>query len=1124
MRNRCLLLFGVICALVTGWSPAHASLVGYTFTVSTGSRIAIPASYTTLWTGTTNGGTYSGVSSASLPFNFLFDGTSYSTVSISLNGVIGLGSTNVSTTGSNSLTSQSMPVLAPYWDQLRIAGNYRGSCGTAKITYFTSGTSPNRIFVVDWANVQTVQIGGSPSVSTFQVRLYEGSNKIEYYYHVLTSRDNCWNYGYLYGTSGSIGMATSSSNFISITPNGASATRSNTTVNNSVSLASTPMNNATLYTFLPCNVAIAGNTAQGGTTLMTSGDVLFSGLTTQRGNTTAYQPFTLSNATTGCASRTYTYSISGAAAADYSLSETGGTLAIGSTSTPTISFTPSALGVRNATLTVTDDNGFSRSYPLAAQGTTRIQWIGNIAQGGTSTVASGDTLMKTLVVRRGTAQNFTPLSILNFNLNAAAPTAPVTFSIIDTSGQFSMVAPATTALGANSTFTPQIRFSPIRVGFQQAVLTVTADGETRTYPLKAFGGGPGADFIVNNNPLTPSSGLFVNVFNCVGEYANTQALTIRSTGSDPFILNSINFYRIDTNYGQGVPRYPLVRDRFGNPIPMRDYFISATPGVAPTTGAQGLTLPDVIPAGTTRTYYITYVGQEPGKRFARAFIRSNGETFLGNTEDGQLQLGILNFDLFGKAIGGELSDNRTTHTLKTVVLPDTRVGDSVDVTYRFYNTGDCDLRVSLEKLSITSGDVRDFRLLSAFGQTIVEGVPLSGGVVIMPDSSQTMTVRFLPQRGGSRRATIWLQTNDSAMYEPGVAERGAYYLDVYGFGKAGIDYSALKLRPAVIGGAAADGVIHIVNSSTASVGIQSFTLVGGDAAQFSENAAGGAWPTALPYSMAPGAELALGVRLTPTGTPGVRATSMRLVTTTGETIDIAISGEAGLQTLAVSPARLFVGATVTAGEEKREVVTISNTGTLPIRLSQPVISGVGAGDYRMGTLPRLVLEPGAVEYLEITYAPVAPGVTSTATLTIASDAGTQTVSLEGASVKTRGVDPTEIVTGAGGTGQPELSENTGSTSGVREAAAAAAGVRLAVVRPNPARERAELEYALATGAEVRLGLYDGAGRLVRELAAGRQSAGEHRVSIDVTDLAAGAYHCRLSVGGVELSRTMVVVR
>jgi cytidyltransferase-like protein len=76
----------------------------------------------------------------------------------------------------------------------------------------------------------------------------------------------------------------------------------------------------------------------------------------------------------------------------------------------------------------------------------------------------------------------------------------------------------------------------------------------------------------------------------------------------------------------------------------------------------------------------------------------------------------------------------------------------------------------------------------------------------------------------------------------------------------------------------------------------------------------------------------------------------------------------------------------------------------------------------------------------------------------------------------------------------------------------------------PASDRAELVYGLATGADVRLGLYDGAGRLVRELATGRESAGEHRVSVDVTDLSAGVYHCRLTAGGVELMQTLIVVK
>ena len=173
-----------------------------------------------------------------------------------------------------------------------------------------------------------------------------------------------------------------------------------------------------------------------------------------------------------------------------------------------------------------------------------------------------------------------------------------------------------------------------------------------------------------------------------------------------------------------------------------------------------------------------------------------------------------------------------------------------------------------------------------------------------------------------------------------------------------------------------------------------------------------------------------------------------------------------------------------------------------------------------------MLEPGAVEYLEVTYKPVNPATTSTATLTIASDAGTQTVSLEGMSPKPRRIDddPTSIVTGGGTVRTSRSSAEHGIDERCREAVAAAAGVSFSAVVPNPARDRAELVYALAQGGDVRLGLYDGAGRLVRELAGGVQSSGEHRVIVDVSDLAAGVYHCRLSTAGVELARTVVVVK
>ena len=1091
------LVLTALAVLLLPMASSWGAMTVYQFTSGTGSQITLTSPSTLLGSG--NDDAASAVTN--IGFNFVFNGTTYTQFSASSNGLLGLGSTTVTTSYSNPVltASATYPIITAFWRDMYTTVD-------GGVLYQLMGSSPNRILAVEWR--VNACCSGTSYGTTYQVRLYEGSNKIEFWYGNNTNSLS----------SAGIGAAASNSDYVSIS--GGSASYTSASANNSFP------SSGTLYTLSPCsaNVTIAGNTGQGGTAAMANNDVIFSGMTTQRGNSTAYQPFTVTNPSNACASRTYTYTLGGANANNYQLSNTSGSLAGSQTSTPTITFTPSGLGVRTATLTVTDDNGFSRTYTLSAQGSTRINWIGNIAQGGTATVASGDTLMSNISVQRLGSGNFTPVTVSNFNTNAAAPPAPVTVSINDPSGQFSISGPATASLGANQSYSPVIRFAPTGVGFQNATLTITADGETRTFPLKAYATAPGGEFFVAGTKLSPSVPLYSNQFGCVGEVAFTQQLTVLNVGSGDFVINSIDVYKTDTVYGQGAPRYPLMRDRNGNPIRMNDYFITDQPGVAPPSANQRLQLPLSIPQGQSRTLYITYVGQETGKRFGRLMINTNGQNFLGNDINNVSTTGLLVVDLFGNGIGGHLSDNLQGGTPKTMVFQPIRVGDSLDATYTLFNTGDCDLRISLAKLSITSGDVQDFRLLTAFGRTIVEGVPMTGDAVLAPAASGTFTVRFKPQRNGSRRATLWMQTNDSTVNVNGVSERGSYYLDLYGVGKAYLDYTNLKLKPAVIGsGVSSVGTIRVVNSSTATVGIQSITLVGGDAAQFAENGGTGAWPP-TPYNVAPGAEMLLGISMTPTGTPGARATTLRIVTTTGETIDIAITGEAGSQALTVSPGRLFVGAAVIAAEEKREMVTISNTGTLPIRILSATISGPAASDYFLGTLPRLVLEPGAVEYLEVTYRPAVSGVTSTATLTIVSDAGTQTVSLEGTSLKTRGVDPTGIVTGSDGTGQPEISLNMGSTSSVREAAAAAAGVRFEAVRPNPARDRAELVYALAKGADVRLALYDGAGRLVREIAGGSQAAGEHRVSVDVSDLTAGAYHCRLTAGGLELSQTVVVVR
>lgn len=83
--------------------------------------------------------------------------------------------------------------------------------------------------------------------------------------------------------------------------------------------------------------------------------------------------------------------------------------------------------------------------------------------------------------------------------------------------------------------------------------------------------------------------------------------------------------------------------------------------------------------------------------------------------------------------------------------------------------------------------------------------------------------------------------------------------------------------------------------------------------------------------------------------------------------------------------------------------------------------------------------------------------------------------------------------------------------------------------PNPFNPRTTLRFRLTTPGEIRLEVFDAAGRRVRTLARGPVSEGEHAVVFDGRDdagrpLASGVYRYRLSAAGVDQGRSMVLVR
>jgi hypothetical protein len=82
----------------------------------------------------------------------------------------------------------------------------------------------------------------------------------------------------------------------------------------------------------------------------------------------------------------------------------------------------------------------------------------------------------------------------------------------------------------------------------------------------------------------------------------------------------------------------------------------------------------------------------------------------------------------------------------------------------------------------------------------------------------------------------------------------------------------------------------------------------------------------------------------------------------------------------------------------------------------------------------------------------------------------------------------------------------------------------AVIYPNPAGENAIVEYQLATESYVSVGLYTITGKAVATLENESQQAGEHRIELATSALQSGLYLVKISIGGVETVKRLVVAR
>ena len=119
-----------------------------------------------------------------LPFTFEYQGQPVNHFRATTNGVLWMDTTVLQTGVTNNLSSTSTrSAIAPYWDDLVVLGNSFANINSC-IAYQVSGTAPNRVMTVEWANMEV--FGQSSPNLNYQVKLYETTNNIEFVYGNMT--------------------------------------------------------------------------------------------------------------------------------------------------------------------------------------------------------------------------------------------------------------------------------------------------------------------------------------------------------------------------------------------------------------------------------------------------------------------------------------------------------------------------------------------------------------------------------------------------------------------------------------------------------------------------------------------------------------------------------------------------------------------------------------------------------------------------------------------------------------------------------------------------------------------------------------------------------------------------
>ncbi len=585
----------------------------------------------------------------------------------------------------------------------------------------------------------------------------------------------------------------------------------------------------------------------------------------------------------------------------------GATLAAGTSCTINVVFSPTVMGSRTGSLSLTSN---SNPAPAAV----------SLSGAGLAAVAGFSPSSLTFASQTvGTSSGPQAVTLSNSGNTA------LTISSLNLGGDFSQTNNCGTSLGAGASCTINVVFSPAALGGRTGSMWLTSNSNNAPPPVNLSGTGVGA-----LPALSPSSLTFAAQL--VGTASTAQTITLTNNGNMSLAISSL-----------------------------------ATTGDFSQTNNCGASLA----AGASCAINVVFSPSASGARFGSVVLSSNGSP-------AQMSASLSGTGLAAVA----------TLSPSSLTFPSQAVGSSSAVQpVTLTNNGNTSLSIS--SLTVT-GD---------FSQTNTCGTSLG------PGASCSINIVFTSTAVGNRSGSLSLSSNSN----PAPA---AVTLNGTGLGAvASLSPASLTFGSQLVGTSSSAQAVTLSNTGNTALTISAFVMAG-DFAQ--TNNCG--------TSVAAGATCTVNVTFAPT-TRGPRSGSLGLNSNTaGPRPGVNLSGTGIAPVANLSPASLTFAAQVVNTTSAAQTVTLTNSGDAALNISSIAIAPDFAQSNNCGTS----LAAGASCTFNVTFTPQGPGLRS-GPLTISDNASgsPHMVSLSGTGLDyTLSASPSSVTVNAGGTASYTVTATT----------------------------------------------------------------------------------------------------